>query len=60
EVFEYLPNAVEVSVALGVWGIGLLVFTLLAKAALPIECGQLRDRKAVPGTPGCAATATAH
>ncbi len=60
EVFEYLPNAVEVSVALGVWGIGLLVFTLLAKVALPIECGQLRDRQAPAASPGCAATATAH
>lgn len=60
EVFEYLPNATEVSVALGVWGIGLLAFTLLAKAALPIECGQLRDRKVAAGSPGCAATAVAH
>jgi molybdopterin-containing oxidoreductase family membrane subunit len=43
EVFEYLPNATEVSIALGVWGIGVLVFTLLAKAGIAVECGHLRE-----------------
>lgn len=59
EVFEYLPNATEVSVAVGVWGIGLLVFTLLAKVALAVECGELRDRKVAAGSPDCAAAAVA-
>jgi molybdopterin-containing oxidoreductase family membrane subunit len=42
EIFEYSPSLTEVAISLGVWGIGLLVFTLLAKSALPIECGILR------------------
>ena len=57
EIFEYTPSLVELGVTLGVWGIGLLIFTLLAKAAIPIECGVLR----APGVeaspaPGCAVT----
>jgi molybdopterin-containing oxidoreductase family membrane subunit len=59
EVFEYLPNATEVSVTLGVWGIGLLIFTLLAKAAIPIECGELRDRGVPAGEAVCATPLTA-
>jgi molybdopterin-containing oxidoreductase family membrane subunit len=45
EIFEYLPNSTEVMISLGIWAIGLLVFTLLAKAGMAIERGQvgLRD-----------------
>lgn len=42
EIFEYSPSPTELAVSLGIWGLGLLLFTLLAKAALPIECGLLR------------------
>ena len=42
EIYEYAPNMTEIMVSLGIWGIGLLIFTLLAKAAIPIECGTLR------------------
>lgn len=42
EIYEYAPSLVEIAVSLGIWGIGLLLFTLLAKAAVPIECGTLR------------------
>ena len=44
EVFEYLPNWTEVSISLGIWAIGLLTFTLLAKAGMAIERGQVRLR----------------
>jgi molybdopterin-containing oxidoreductase family membrane subunit len=44
EIFEYLPNATEVRISLGIWAIGLLTFTLLAKAGMAIERGQLRFR----------------
>ena len=53
EVFEYLPNTTEVAIAVGVWSAGLLVFTLLAKAAVPIECGVLRRPGVVPAEPIC-------
>lgn len=42
EVFEYSPTWGEVFVSLGIWALGLLVFTLLAKVAIPIELGTLR------------------
>jgi molybdopterin-containing oxidoreductase family membrane subunit len=42
EIFEYLPNVTEVRIALGIWAIGLLTFTLLAKAGMAIERGQVR------------------
>jgi len=62
EILEYAPNATEVGISIGVWGIGLLLFTLLAKAAIPIECGALRraDRPPAPaGSRGGAAVPAA-
>jgi Ni/Fe-hydrogenase subunit HybB-like protein len=44
EVFEYSPSWGEVLVSLGIWALGLLVFTLLAKVAIPIELGTLQWR----------------
>ncbi|MGH7333333.1 MAG: sulfate reduction electron transfer complex DsrMKJOP subunit DsrP [Candidatus Rokuibacteriota bacterium] len=51
EVFEYAPTWAEVFVSLGIWALGLLVFTLLAKVAIAIELGTLRlglDHRAGP------------
>jgi molybdopterin-containing oxidoreductase family membrane subunit len=42
EVFEYSPSWAEVFVSLGIWALGMLIFTLLAKVAIPIELGTLR------------------
>ena len=42
EVFEYTPTAVELGVALGVWAICALVFTVLAKAGIAFERGDFR------------------
>jgi molybdopterin-containing oxidoreductase family membrane subunit len=48
EVFEYAPTAAELNISLGIWAIGFLVFTLLAKATIPIELGEIhyREKKA--------------
>ena len=46
EIFEYLPNFTEVTISLGIWAIGILMFTLLAKMAIPVEAGQLRHPSA--------------
>jgi molybdopterin-containing oxidoreductase family membrane subunit len=43
-VFEYSPSWGEVLISLGIWALGLLVFTLLAKVAIPIELGTLQWR----------------
>lgn len=49
EVFEYLPTAVELGVAAGVWALGILIFTLLAKVCIAVERGEV-GRKAARGT----------
>jgi molybdopterin-containing oxidoreductase family membrane subunit len=54
EIVEYSPTMIEVLVSLGVWSIGFLVFTALAKPAIAIEMGRLRSKHAATGplTPG--------
>ena len=47
QVVEYTPTWVEWTVSLGILALGCFVFTVLAKAAIPIELGQLRARQAV-------------
>jgi molybdopterin-containing oxidoreductase family membrane subunit len=42
EVFEYQPSAHELLVALGIWALGAIVFTLLAKASIDIAQGRVR------------------
>jgi len=42
EIYEYGPSAIEKGVALGIWAIGALFFTLFLKFALPIYTGKLR------------------
>jgi len=36
EIHEYIPNLLELMVSFGIWAIGLLIFTLLMKVAIPI------------------------
>jgi molybdopterin-containing oxidoreductase family membrane subunit len=45
EIYEYSPSLTEVMVSVGIWAIGLLIFTLLAKAALPVQCEFLRRQR---------------
>jgi molybdopterin-containing oxidoreductase family membrane subunit len=40
EIHEYIPNLLELMVSFGIWALGLLVFTLLMKVAIPIETGN--------------------
>ena len=42
EVFEYRPTAVELAIAGGIWALGALVFTLLARASIAVERGEVR------------------
>ena len=46
EIVEYLPTLPEVGVTIGVWAMGLFIFTVLVKAAIPIETGRLRLNRA--------------
>jgi Ni/Fe-hydrogenase subunit HybB-like protein len=57
EIYEYRPSAVEWMVAVGVFGMGALVFTTLVNVAVPIMMGTLRAKGAPVVPPG---TETAH
>jgi Ni/Fe-hydrogenase subunit HybB-like protein len=55
EMFDYVPTRVEILVSLGIWAIGLLVFTLLTKVSLPIElAAQVRLANGKAGREGSA------
>jgi len=41
EIVEYSPTLPEISVTLGIWALGLFVFTFLVKIAIPIEQGTI-------------------
>lgn len=36
-IHEYMPNQIEVRVSLGIWALGLMIFTGLAKGALRVQ-----------------------
>jgi Ni/Fe-hydrogenase subunit HybB-like protein len=41
EIYEYAPSFQEIKVAMGVFSVGFLVFTLMLKVAVPIMLGQV-------------------
>lgn len=43
EVVEYVPTWIEIAVTLGIWSLGLFVFTVLVRVALPIALGESRS-----------------
>jgi Ni/Fe-hydrogenase subunit HybB-like protein len=45
---RYVPTWVELTVSAGLWALGAFAFTVLAKAAIPIELGHLGRRRAAP------------
>jgi Ni/Fe-hydrogenase subunit HybB-like protein len=49
EVVDYVPSFTEFCVSAAIWAMGALVYTLLLKAAVPIELGELRmSKEALP------------
>jgi len=57
EVYEYFPSRVEVMIAIGIAGVGVLVFTLLSRAAIPLTFSEsLKEDEQVlaGGSPGVA------
>jgi molybdopterin-containing oxidoreductase family membrane subunit len=42
EIVDYVPSFTEFCVSAAVWAAGALIYTLLLKAAVPIELGRLR------------------
>jgi Ni/Fe-hydrogenase subunit HybB-like protein len=45
EIYDYIPNFLELMVSFGIWAAGLLIFTLLLKVAIPIETGKFSHRE---------------
>jgi len=45
EIYEYIPSLLELMVSFGIWALGLLIFTLLMKVAIPIETGEFSHSK---------------
>ncbi len=43
DMVEYTPSLVEFFVCLGIWSFGALLFTILAKVAVAIQVGELRE-----------------
>jgi molybdopterin-containing oxidoreductase family membrane subunit len=41
EIYDYMPNAMELWISLAVWAIGLLIFTFGAKIAIAIQTGEI-------------------
>lgn len=57
EVYEYFPSRVELMIAIGIAGVGVLVFTLLSKAAIALtfsEPLEEADPLEVDGSPKAA------
>ena len=56
EIFEYTPTATELSISAGVWALGILVFTMLAKVVIAIQQGRMtyerEDSSGRPKNPG--------
>jgi Ni/Fe-hydrogenase subunit HybB-like protein len=42
EVVEYLPSLVEWKISAGIWALGLMIFTVALKIALPVLSGSAR------------------
>jgi molybdopterin-containing oxidoreductase family membrane subunit len=45
EIYDYIPNLLELIVSFGIWATGLLIFTLLMKVAIPITRGEFSHSK---------------
>ena len=41
EVFEYAPTSIELGVSAAIWGLGIMIFTVLAKLVIAVEQGEL-------------------
>jgi molybdopterin-containing oxidoreductase family membrane subunit len=54
EIHEYMPNLLELLVSFGIWAVGLLIFTLLMKVAIPIETGEFNHLGYADRTSGAA------
>ena len=50
EIWEYWPRITEIMISVGVWGLGLFIYTLALKIAIPIETGEMRVYRTPSGS----------
>jgi Ni/Fe-hydrogenase subunit HybB-like protein len=55
EIVDYTPSFTEFCVSAAIWATGALIYTLLLKAAVPIELGRLRMQGVAAPEPASAA-----
>ncbi len=48
EIYEYRPTPIEWSIAVGIFGVGFLIFTVLVKISVPILVGTFKTGGAQP------------
>jgi molybdopterin-containing oxidoreductase family membrane subunit len=60
EIYEYFPSRTELWVAMGVFSVGFLLFTLMVKVATPIMLGEFRVGAAAAAPKSQADAAHAH
>ncbi|HDH13432.1 MAG TPA: polysulfide reductase [Nitrospirae bacterium] len=41
EIYDYMPNSLELWISVGVWAIGLIIFTIGAKITIAIKTGEI-------------------
>ncbi|MCP4297407.1 MAG: polysulfide reductase NrfD [Proteobacteria bacterium] len=41
EVYQYTPTITEVLVSMGIWAVGLMLYTILAKVSIKLELGEI-------------------
>jgi molybdopterin-containing oxidoreductase family membrane subunit len=42
DIVEYMPTFLEISVCLGIWAIGAMIFILIVKMVIPVELGLVK------------------
>ncbi len=50
KIVEYLPTKVEIGVTIGIWAMGALIFSVLARTGVAIELGDIRYKKTQPNS----------
>ena len=51
EVRDYAPSPTELAIAAGIFSVGVFLFTLMVKVAVPVMLGELRYRQVDSGNP---------
>ncbi len=45
KIAEYFPTSIEIGVTVGIWAMGALIFSILARTGIAIELGKIRYKK---------------